>query len=194
MCFFFGFAPVFQTPRWQICFKLRSYNEPKRSKSPPYGSSSLTGKRMGSEDFWKSEKMSHWDEMGVERFLLFSFCFQKGILFLWKLVVPHSELLRKHERNRSQKIRVIIRVILFHQDGKKVIFGGNLDSPPQNQTSQEKGGRNHKVYPFSLWETPTETQRKPHGVRHQKTTWVFPKIGVPQNVWFIMENPVKMDD
>ena len=24
--------------------------------------------------------------------------------------------------------------------------------------------------------------------------WVFPKIGVPQNVWFIMENPIKMDD
>ena len=24
--------------------------------------------------------------------------------------------------------------------------------------------------------------------------WVFPKIGIPQNGWLIMENPIKMDD
>ncbi len=24
--------------------------------------------------------------------------------------------------------------------------------------------------------------------------WLFPKIGVPQNGWFIMKNPIKMDD
>ena len=27
-----------------------------------------------------------------------------------------------------------------------------------------------------------------------KHIWVFPKIGIPQNGWFIMENPIAMDD
>ena len=27
-----------------------------------------------------------------------------------------------------------------------------------------------------------------------RSIWVFPKIVVPQNEWFIMENPIKMDD
>ncbi len=44
---------------------------------------------------------------------------------------------------------------------------------------------------FARHELSLDTKR----LRHMKTsTWVFPKIGVPQNGWFTMENPIKMDD
>ena len=29
---------------------------------------------------------------------------------------------------------------------------------------------------------------------YNPSRWVFPKIGVPQNGWLIMENPTKMDE
>ena len=32
------------------------------------------------------------------------------------------------------------------------------------------------------------------GRQHPSYIWVFPKIGVPQNGWYIMEKPIKMDD
>ena len=31
-------------------------------------------------------------------------------------------------------------------------------------------------------------------VRFNKEKWMFPKIGVPKNGWFIMENSIKIDD
>ena len=36
------------------------------------------------------------------------------------------------------------------------------------------------------------SRRKKHILR--PTLWLFPKIGVPQNGWFIMEIPIKLDD
>ena len=48
----------------------------------------------------------------------------------------------------------------------------------------------------------SKTQKKSHGIWYFMVTlnfqdyfmWVFPKIGVPQNGWFILETPIKMDD
>ena len=37
-------------------------------------------------------------------------------------------------------------------------------------------------------------RKEPFSVHIQTIIWVFPKIGVPQNGWFIIKNPIKMDD
>ncbi len=46
----------------------------------------------------------------------------------------------------------------------------------------------HSYHPV-IQEKPQKTPP-----RFRANIWVFPKIGVPQNGWFIVENPIKMDD
>ncbi len=41
---------------------------------------------------------------------------------------------------------------------------------------------------------PERTDPRPFFAKRNPAKWVFPKMGVPQNGWFIMENPIKMDD
>ena len=44
-----------------------------------------------------------------------------------------------------------------------------------------------------LKQLPAGTRKKKHPLE-RRFIWVFPKIGVPQNGWFIMENPIKIHD
>ena len=51
---------------------------------------------------------------------------------------------------------------------------------------------NLSIHPFLLFIAEQEKIQAALSVK--EPIWVFPKIGVPQNGWFIMENLVKIDD
>ncbi len=57
-----------------------------------------------------------------------------------------------------------------------------IEIQPKMGIPPQRPNKNLSVYSFGS------------NTRHsQNIIWVFPKIGVPQNGWFIMENPIKMD-
>ena len=47
---------------------------------------------------------------------------------------------------------------------------------------------------FYIHHTSASRAEKMNGCRNIINIWMFPKIVVPQNGWFIMETPIKMDD
>ena len=46
----------------------------------------------------------------------------------------------------------------------------------------------------SFWVRAVSKPSTPFPAPKKIYKWVFPKIGLPQNEWFIMENPIQMDD
>ena len=52
----------------------------------------------------------------------------------------------------------------------------------------------HQASPWALWQLGNGNLMWRCFILLQVPIWVFPKIGVPQNGWFIIENPIEMDD
>ena len=90
-----------------------------------------------------------------------------------------------------------------------VIFGGNcwisledvcFFRSPNNTWYQMQIPWDHhptEADPFvqqAVAKVGDETIGDPQKKETSRKIWVFPKIGVPQNGWFIMENPTRKDD
>ena len=114
----------------------------------------------------------------------FTWCFQPFIL-LSKWAPPKEKqiLYKQREKYNSSKtpfsrgnfIRAVTPLIYFVAEISRCRFFA-----PQKPDEGIK----------AFWRT-----KKPEKINGEEMEiWVFPKIGVPQNGWFIRENPIRSDD
>ena len=75
---------------------------------------------------------------------------------------------------------------------QKAEFGWSANVAFHATSPQLVSMMKHERVPFPTWFWSCCIFKDKQGVL--LSTWVFPKIGVPQNGWFITEHPNKMDD
>ncbi len=74
--------------------------------------------------------------------------------------------------------------------------GSNRNQIAKKETAESAFGIPSVAMAVKLLVIPNmDTYGYPTPPTTKKTNiWVVPKVGIPQNGWFIMENPIKIDD
>ena len=91
---------------------------------------------------------------------------------------------------KSLVLQVILVSLRAHQDPQVILAGlqvGIFSIAPRFFLTPENGSS--RTFRSEIFKIPCSNTHVQH-----PDIWVFPKIGVPQNGWFIMEHPVKLDD